>query len=58
MIISILIMSSDGLEDLTLDSSQILSIPIMGYCQDIPHERVIITHYSKDSIKGSFIEGS
>lgn len=56
--IVLLIMSSDGLEDLTLDSSQILSIPIMGYCQDIPHETIVITHYSKDSIKGPFIKGS
>lgn len=58
MIVCILIMNSDGSQDLTLDSSQILSIPILRYCQDIPHERVIITHYSKDSIKGPFIKGS
>ena len=56
--IVLLIMNSDGLEDLTLDSSQILSIPIMGNFQDIPHERIVITHYSKDSIKGPFIKGS
>ena len=56
--IILLIMNSDGLEDLTLDSSQILSIPIMGNFQDIPHERIVITHYSKDSIKGPFIKGS
>ena len=56
--IVLLIMNSDGLEDLTLDSSQILSIPIIGNCQDIPHERIVITHYSKDSINGPFIKRS
>ena len=57
-ITSILITSSDGFRDLTLDSSQILSIPIMGRCPGYFSWKVNNCSFSKDSIKGVFIKGS